>query len=449
MGVTISGTSASVPLSAVVTTSWDGGATWNSVRGGSVSGVLGSVFVRDYIPALNTPVLYRAALSATSAANAVTDPYGTNSGEWLSYGGYGTGGAGTYAANQAATGPDGSATTAVKKAWTTAPTAWSNQGVDIRSTTGGAQWPVATSDGRVFTVWVYASTATSKTFQARVLWNNGGTFLGRTDGTATTVSPNTWTQVSVALPTTLPYPTATQFQLVVEVMGGTTFWTAGEYFLGTWAMLAPQDYTFPGYPPATVTSGSVTIASAQAWLQDPLAPKSAVPLYADMSNGHVKLTIRSLAGGVWGQHEDLASVIGSSLPAVSLSVRQKVASLPLSLMYVVAAEGGNLHGMLMGAGQVVLRGLPVSGLLDPVAHCSVGSANEVRYAAGTISEWLLTARQVQPVTMRIVVPWWTYDQVVALVVSQIGAGATYSQVLTAQPAGKTYTQWVANPGVAS
>jgi hypothetical protein len=79
----------------------------------------------------------------------------------------------------------------------------------------------------------------------------------------------------------------------------------------------------------------------------------------------------------------------------------------------------------------------------------VGSANEVRYAAGTISEWLLSARQVQPVTMRIVVPWWTYDQVVALVVSQIGAGATYSQVLTAQPAGKTYTQWVANPGVAS
>ena len=42
------------------------------------------------------------------------------------------------------------------------------------------------------------------------------------------------------------------------------------------------------------------------------------------------------------------------------------------------------------------------------------------------------------------------DQVLALVQGQLsGAGTTYAQVLAAQPVGKTYTQWTANPGVAS
>jgi hypothetical protein len=181
----------------------------------------------------------------------VTDPYATNGGEWLSYSGYGTGGAGTFAVNQAvASGPNGTATTAAKKAWTTAPTAWANQGVDVRSTTAGAQWPVATSDGRTFSVWVYGSAATAKTFRPSIIWNNGATFVGFTVGSTVSVAPNTWTQVSIVLPSTLPYPTATQFQLVVDVVGGTSFWAAGEYFLATWAMIAPVGWAFPGTAPA-------------------------------------------------------------------------------------------------------------------------------------------------------------------------------------------------------
>jgi hypothetical protein len=186
------------------------------------------------------------------SGNAVPDPYATTA-EWLSYGAYGTGGAGTYAVNQAVTvGPDGTATTAAKKAWTTAPTAWTSMGVDVRATSGGAQWPVATSDGRTFSVWVYASAATSKSFRIALIWNNGGTFVGSTTGSTVVVAPNTWTQLSVVLPSTLPYPTATQFQTVVDVVGGTSFWAASEYFLATWAMIAPAGWIFPGAAPATV-----------------------------------------------------------------------------------------------------------------------------------------------------------------------------------------------------
>jgi len=222
-----------------------------------------------------------------------------------------------------------------------------------------------------------------------------------------------------------------------------------------------RDYVTPLVPAtyrAVVTGGTTVtwttdsdISSATAWIQDPLAPRSAVALYADMSSGHVLLTLGSLAGGTWGQHVDLAAVIDTDMPAASISRRQKIAGLPLVLTYDIAAEGGHLHNMLMTSGQLVIRGLPVgaAGLLDPVAHVTAGDADEVRDPAGNLSEWTLTARQVAPVTMRIVFPWWTCDQVLALVVSQLGTGATCDDVLAAQPTGKTCTQWVANPGVAS
>lgn len=192
---------------------------------------------------------------------------------------------------------------------------------------------------------------------------------------------------------------------------------------------------------------SSTITSATPWIQDPLNPRSAVALYADMSSGHVLLTLGSLAGGNWGQHVDLAAAIGSDLAAASIGRRQKIAGLPMVLTYDVAAEGGRLRTLLMTSGQLVVRGLPAAGLLDPVAHVTAADADEVRYDAGNISEWTLTARQVLPVSLRIVVPWWTFDMVKALVLDQLGAGATFNAVLAAQPVGKTFTQWVANPGV--
>lgn len=632
-GITLDGLSSSVPCNAVITTSWDGGASWQSVRGGNLTGVLGSTFVRDYIPALNTSIQYKATLSATSPANAVTDPYATNAGEWLSYKGYGGAGAGTFAVNQSSTGPDGSSTTIARKTWTTSPTLWGDQGIEVRADTSGTQWPIVTSDGRTFSAWVYAASGSIKRFAIKIRWYNGTTLVGETQS-APAMGANAWLQLSITLPTTLPYPTATSFLLALDVIqsgtswtgtanastsievlaatrtnlctnpsvevdttgwtyyagaGGTanptreisggysgtsfyrmtwtaastgygamwapqitaagsttytcsmwvrcsaastvslvaqcyngatatgittgapvacaantwtrlsvtvttastdtavrpyanmppqalnatfdgdavlieqtatlgnyfdgstgvTFWAVNEWMGATWAMIAPSGYTFPGYPPATMTSSSLTINSSTAWLQDPLNPRSAVALYSTMLNGQVQMTIRSLAGGVWGQHVDTAPVIGAALAVASISQRQKIAALPLSLIYNVAQEGGHLHTLMMTSGQLVLRGLPVSGLLDPVAHCSAGDANETRYGAGTISEWTLTARQVRPVSMKVVVPWWTYDQVKALVQSQISSSATYAQVESAQPAGKTYTQWLANPGVAS
>lgn len=186
--------------------------------------------------------------------NAVTDPYATNSGEWLSYNGYGGAGAGTFAVNQSSTGPDGSPTTIARKTWTTPPTLWHDQGIEVRANTSGAQWPVATSDGRTFSAWVYAASGSSKTFAIKIRWYNGATLLGETQS-ASVSGANTWLQLSIVLPQTLPYPTATSFLLALDVIGGASFWAAGEWMGATWAMIAPAGWVFPG----TAAAASVQI----------------------------------------------------------------------------------------------------------------------------------------------------------------------------------------------
>lgn len=100
----------------------------------------------------------------------------------------------------------------------------------------------------------------------------------------------------------------------------------------------------------------------------------------------------------------------------------------------------------------MLRGLSTYLGIDAVAHVVAGDVSETPVTATTIlgifNAFSLSITQVQPVTTRVVVPWWTYDQVLALVRSQVSGGTTtYAQVVAAQPVGKTHTQWLANPGV--
>lgn len=268
-GITIDGLSTSTACTVVVTVSWNGGVTWNPVRGGSLTGVLGSAFVRDYVPALNVPATYRAV-----------------------------------------------------------------------------------------------------------------------------------------------------------VTGGTTV---------TW----------------TTTT---TIPSALAWIQDPLAPRSAVSFTTRRIAGSMELMAGSFAEAKRPQAIDRAVPIGARIPVASIGLRQVPMDVPLILGAAAAQNTAYLAlvALLDSAGQVVLRGLPAESPFDPVVHVTVDAPSTMTMRGkSAYNEMPLVVSQVQPVTMRIVIPWWTCDQVLALVQSQLGVGATCAQVLAAQPTGKTCTSWVANPGVAS
>jgi len=228
-----------------------------------------------------------------------------------------------------------------------------------------------------------------------------------------------------------------------------------------------RDYVTPLNVAATyqvvVTGGTTvtwqtasTITSAYGWLQDPLAPKSAIQFAtSDASTAGALLLVAPSFGSISRkQPASYATPMGARLPVASVGQRQAPTGLALSFQGLAASQGALLtatRSLLTAAGQLVIRGLPAYAPIDPVAHVVAGDMSEVPVASGTMlgvfNVFHLVVNQVQPVSTRIVIPWWTYDQVTALVVSQVGTGATYAAVLAAQPTGKTYTAWLANPGV--
>lgn len=194
----------------------------------------------------------------------------------------------------------------------------------------------------------------------------------------------------------------------------------------------------------TPDTAQIRVDSDHAWLQDPLNPRTAVRVYVDSNvpEGGVWLTAGALAESSWAQAIDTAVPQGARYPVASVGQRLMAAEVPLVLSYEVVAEAGALRRLLLRAGQLVLRGLP-DDLLEPVAHVTVGDATERRIGHGAqqLATWDLTARQVRPTTMRIVVPWWTYDDVAAL-----WAGTSYADA-TASRAGDTYIDWQRDPEV--
>lgn len=195
-----------------------------------------------------------------------------------------------------------------------------------------------------------------------------------------------------------------------------------------------------GTTPDTVQA-TIVATSSTAWLQDPLAPRTAVAIRTDTpASTDQVLMYGALAAATWQQAVDLVTPSGATLPVASIGQRILAGDVPLTISHDVAAEGGALRRLLLGSGQLVVRGLPTHTLLEPVAHIAVGPATETRIGArGQVSWWALSATQVRPQSLRLVVPWWTYEQVAAL-----WAGATYADATAARP-GETYLDWQRSP----
>lgn len=202
-----------------------------------------------------------------------------------------------------------------------------------------------------------------------------------------------------------------------------------------------------GTAPAGPLEAPITVPSALAWIQDPLAPRSAVPVTWHRTRDGIALLSASAASVTSRQAIDLAAVEGARYPVASIGVRQAASQIPLHLRALAAEQGALIKGlraMLAEAGQLVIRGLPASIPVDPVAHVVMGDTEErpvIGGVEGMLTDWHLTATQVRPTSMRIVVPWWTYDQVRAL-----WAPRTYAQVKAARP-GATYIDWSRDPEV--
>ncbi len=185
-------------------------------------------------------------------------------------------------------------------------------------------------------------------------------------------------------------------------------------------------------------TASIIVPSTDAYLHDPRDPRSYAPV-AYRRFGDTYLLSGSLIQAAYDQQVELVPVEASDTPVAAVGTRQVASQVPLRLEHRVAAQQGRLRNLLMSAGTLVATGFP-STILPPVAPIVVGAVTERRDDDRIqYSTWDLTATVVRPPSLRIVVPWWTYEQVKAM-----WAGATYADVALARP-GDTYLDWKRDP----
>lgn len=213
--------------------------------------------------------------------------------------------------------------------------------------------------------------------------------------------------------------------------------------------LFPSPETIPTPASLTVPGDEATILvpSSTGWIQDPLDPRGAVPVLCMRDNGAVSIQAASFTSFTRGQVADRVTVEGSRLPVASVGIRQAVSNIPLHLRAYAAAQGElvrSMRALFDRSGVLVLRGLPADLPLDPVAHVIAGDVAEVPVVGGVLgmyNDWRLVVDQVRPSSLKVAVPFFTYDQVAAL-----WAGFTYDGVLAVRP-GDTYLDWMKSPEV--
>lgn len=244
------------------------------------------------------------------------------------------------------------------------------------------------------------------------------------------------------------------------VRGGTVTGVLGSTFIRDHVPALGVESTYR----ATVTVGSdetatgtVTAESDFAWIQDPLDPATAVAVTTSRptdDSDALLIMAGSMDGFTSPVAVDTVTPLGARLPVASIGQALAFQGLPMTFQ-TPAAQGALIAAMrnlLTQAGQIVMRGLPSSLPIDPVAHVVAVNRQEnvtVGGMPGRVNTWTMSVSQVRPTSLAIVIPWWIYDQVKALVVEELGAAPTYDDVTTAMPAAKTYTEWFATPGTAS
>lgn len=201
------------------------------------------------------------------------------------------------------------------------------------------------------------------------------------------------------------------------------------------------------------TEDTITVTSDVAWVQDPLAPRMAVPVVWAQRDDAVALLARSAADVQRRRPRDIVTPEGARLPVASVGPLGAPSGVALHLRALAQAQAQlvkGLRGLLDTAGVLVVRGLPADLGLDPVAHVVDGGTTERPVVGGRLglhNDWHLTVDQVRPPALSIVVPWWTYAQVRAAWEAWAEAeetDATYENVVGARP-GSTYLDWLRDP----
>jgi hypothetical protein len=231
---------------------------------------------------------------------------------------------------------------------------------------------------------------------------------------------------------------------VAETVQGTAFFRDYVPALNVPVLYRVLVLSGPGFLDPLRTQVELTIPEPWAWLQDPLDPRTAVKVATQCPpDGGLFLVEGSLAESVLSQTTDIVTPMDANYGVAAIGRRAMASRVPMRFAWRTAAENGAFRRLLMQSGQVVARGLP-NDVLEPVAHLAMGAASEDRTTRKTheVSIFSFQVNQVRPLSIRVVIPWWTYEQVRMLWAAT--PDNTYAEVVAARP-GLTYADWQRDP----
>ena len=187
---------------------------------------------------------------------------------------------------------------------------------------------------------------------------------------------------------------------------------------------------------------NVTVNAAHGYMQDPIDPNSAIPVYGDVGpNGEAALMGQAAKNLEYKADMSLLAVMGSPDPVALLGQRLAASGLDMSVCTDAAQESANIRNLIEDAPLLLVRPLPEWGSgLPGLCYMAAEAPAELPVNeawGGTYIRWKLTGDLVAAPTMNVLVPLWTYGDVKAL-------WATYQQAQTAH-AGKSYLDVLKSP----
>lgn len=193
----------------------------------------------------------------------------------------------------------------------------------------------------------------------------------------------------------------------------------------------------------TVTSATVTLPSAYAWLQDPLQPEKSLRFGLTRDSvGTAVLDHKSLKQFTYKANAGTMQVLGAPEPTVFGGQRQASSGVAYQIRTITEADAAVMETLIDETPILLVRPLPKMVGVPAVAYL-VGDVVQVPFTTHLPGEhqryWSVTGDVVAAVLKAAVSGSVTYDQV-----QQLLAGYTYDQV-QAKAAATTYLDWQKNP----
>jgi hypothetical protein len=176
---------------------------------------------------------------------------------------------------------------------------------------------------------------------------------------------------------------------------------------------------------ATSSTATITLTTTRGWIQDPLDPTTAVPIYADVSTLGPNLTDSAIRSVEYPVDKTVLPISGSKLPMVLLGQRRAASDVSFEMESDSATYNGQLRDLTTNSPLLLIRPLPVwSDAMPGLCYVAADSIKETREGWGNLKTWSITSPLYAPPTMDVLVPTWTYGDVAAL-------WSTYQQAQTA------------------